>query len=91
MTNRSPGTLFNLYQAKTALSKLVDRAAAGEEIIIAKSGKPLARLVAFEAPSLPRRPGGWEGRAVIGDDFDAPLPEALLTAFESGDGGDAEP
>ena len=76
------GTIYNLYQAKTALSKLVDRAAAGEEIVIAKSGKPLARLTALPAPSKPRTPGGWEGKVRIGADFDDPLPDDLLDAFE---------
>jgi prevent-host-death family protein len=81
-----PETVFNLYDAKTALSQLVDRAAAGEEIIIAKAGHPLARLVPFEGPRRPRQPGGWEGRVRIADDFDAPLPEAELEAFEGGGG-----
>jgi prevent-host-death family protein len=74
--------IYNLYEAKTALSKLVDRAAAGEEIIIAKSGKPLARLTAFPVARTPRKPGGWEGKVKIGPDFDAPLPDDLLDAFE---------
>ena len=75
-------SLFNLYEAKTSLSKLVDRAAAGEEVIIAKAGRPMARLVPFEKPRLPRKPGGWEGRVKMADDFEAPLPEELLSAFE---------
>jgi prevent-host-death family protein len=79
-------TVFNLYEAKSSLSRLVDRAAAGEEIIIAKAGHPLARLVAFGGPRRPRRPGGWEGRVRIGDDFDAPLPEEVLQAFEGRSG-----
>jgi prevent-host-death family protein len=74
--------IYNLYEAKTALSKLVDRAAAGEEIIIAKSGKPLARLIAVQVTHSPRKPGGWEGKVKIGPDFDAPLPDDLLDAFE---------
>lgn len=74
-------TVSNLYDAKTNLSQLVDRAAAGEEIIIAKNGVPLARLVPLEAQSMPRTPGGWEGRVQIADDFDAPLPAELLAAF----------
>ena len=74
--------IYNLYEAKTALSKLVDRAAAGEEIIIAKSGKPLARLTAVSVTRTPRKPGGWEGKVKIGPDFDAPLPDDLLDAFE---------
>jgi len=72
----------NLYDAKTHLSELVERAAAGEEIVIAKAGLPRARLVPLARPSKPRRPGAWKGRVVIGPDFDAPLPEEVLAAFE---------
>jgi prevent-host-death family protein len=73
-------TKVNLYEAKTNLSKLVSRAEAGEEIVIARNGVPVARL----GPLKPRRRklGGWEGRVVIADDFDAPLPDDLLDAFE---------
>jgi prevent-host-death family protein len=74
--------VYNLYEAKTSLSKLVERAAAGEEIVIAKAGKPLARLSAFSMSKAPRQPGGWEGRVRIGADFDDPLPDHLLDAFE---------
>ncbi len=77
-----PPVISNLYEAKTNLSQLVDRAAAGEEIIIAKNGIPLARLVPLRPQVTPRQPGGWEGRVVISDDFDAPLPAALLGAFD---------
>lgn len=77
-----PETLLNLYEAKTSLSKLVDRAAAGEEIIIAKSGRPLAKLVPLHHKPPMRRPGGWEGKLDIADDFDAPLPKSILDAFE---------
>jgi prevent-host-death family protein len=77
-----PETVLNLYEAKTALSQLVDRAAAGEEIIIAKAGRPLAKLVPFDRPGRRRTPGGWAGKARIADDFDAPLPDQLLDAFE---------
>ena len=76
--------IYNLYEAKTALSKLVDRAAEGEEIIIAKAGKPLARLVPFGDVRERRRPGFWKGRVRIGDDFDAPLPPEIRDAFEGG-------
>ena len=78
-----PPVVSNLYEAKTNLSQLVDRAAAGEEIIIAKNGVPLARLVPLRAQTTPRQPGGWEGRVTISDDFDAPLPDDLLSAFGS--------
>lgn len=76
--------LINLYEAKTGLSRLVDRAHAGEEIIIAKNGVPMARLVPLAAKPVRRRPGAWKGRMWIADDFDAPLPEETLTAFTSG-------
>jgi prevent-host-death family protein len=82
--------IYNLYEAKTALSKLVDRAAAGEEIVIAKAGKPMARLTPLPELHRPRRPGGWEGRVKISEDFDEPLPDSLLTAFEGGANGESE-
>lgn len=77
-----PETVLNLYEAKTSLSKLVDRAAAGEEIIIAKAGRPLAKLVPLTQVRKPRQPGGWQGKIQIADDFDAPLPNEILDAFE---------
>jgi prevent-host-death family protein len=73
---------FNLYEAKTSLSQLVDRAASGEEIIIAKSGKPLAMLVPLRRARLPRKAGGWEGMGWISENFDDPLPDDILAAFE---------
>ena len=76
-----PPVVSNLYEAKTNLSQLVDRAAAGEEIIIAKNGVPMARLVPLEAQAVHRTPGGWEEGVWIADDFDAPLPADLLAAF----------
>ena len=72
----------NLYEAKTHLSELVERAARGEEVVIAKAGEPKARLVPLARPVKPRKPGGWKGRVVIAPDFDAPLPEEILAAVE---------
>lgn len=72
----------SLYDAKTHLSELVERAASGEEIVITKAGKPKARLVPLRAPAVPRRPGAWRGRVRVAPDFDAPLPEAVLASFE---------
>ncbi|HEX9636842.1 MAG TPA: type II toxin-antitoxin system Phd/YefM family antitoxin [Acidobacteriota bacterium] len=72
----------NIYEAKTHLSELVERAARGEEVVIAKAGEPKARLVPFGQPRRPRKPGAWKGRVVIRSDFDAPLPEDILAAFE---------
>lgn len=70
----------NIHDAKTQFSKLVERAEAGEEIVIARAGTPVARLAPL--PVLqPRRPGGAEGRIVMHDDFDDPLPADLQRAF----------
>jgi prevent-host-death family protein len=74
--------IYNLYEAKTALSGLVERAAAGEEIVIAKAGVPKVKLVAIRPARKRRRPGGWEGRVRISSDFDEPLPEAVQQAFD---------
>jgi prevent-host-death family protein len=76
----------NLYEAKTKLSDLVERAAAGEEIIIAKGGKPRARLGPLKADRPARRFGAGRGKVWIADDFDAPLPADLLAAFGGGEG-----
>lgn len=75
----------SLYEAKTHLSSLVERAAEGEEIVIAKSGKPKARLVPMDDVRPMRQPGRGRGQWRIADHFDHPLPDDVLTAFE-GDG-----
>ena len=75
-------TQVNIHQAKTHLSRLLARVAAGEEIVIAKAGKPIARLVPVELPGQDRVAGGDEGQVWIADDFDVPLPEEVLREFE---------
>ena len=71
----------NVHEAKTHLSRLLQRVAAGEEIVIARNGKPVARLV--PAAPAPRRLFGTDrGLFEVPDDFDAPLPEDLLDDFE---------
>ena len=75
----------NLYEAKASLSRLVEEAAKGEEIVIAKAGRHLARLVPMGRSTKPRKPGAWKGRVVIAADFDAPLPEGLLASFQGPD------
>ena len=72
----------SLYQAKTQLSRLVDRAAAGEEIVISKSGRPRARLVPMEDTRPLRVPGKGKGGWNVGRSFDAPLPDDVLADFE---------
>jgi prevent-host-death family protein len=73
--------MVNIHTAKTHLSRLVNEVAAGEEIIIAKAGKPVARLLPFEARRQPREPGLMKGQIWIADDFDDPLPEEIMAAF----------
>ena len=72
----------NIHVAKTHFSSLVERAANGEEIIIAKAGKPVARLMPLAAPARRRQLGLLKGRIKIAPDFDAPLPEEILRLFE---------
>ncbi len=76
---------YNMHEAKTHLSRLAERAAGGEEIVIARNGRPLARLVALEARPKRRQPGGWEGQVWISDDFDDPLPWEIQRYFEGED------
>jgi prevent-host-death family protein len=73
----------NIHEAKTELSKLVERAEAGDEIVIARAGRPVARLVPFTRPRRHRRRlGPLDGQFQIPDDFNAPLPDAVIRAFE---------
>lgn len=72
-----------MHEAKTNLSKLVERAEAGEEIVIGRAGKPVARLVAYEGSGNLREPGAWKRVLWLGDDFDE-TPEWLTAAFEGG-------
>ena len=72
----------NMHEAKTRLSRLVERVEAGEEIIIARAGRPAARLVPFKPASGRRRLGLLDGRFEIPDNFNDPLPRGLLDAFQ---------
>ncbi len=75
-------TTVNIYEAKSKLSQLVERAAAGEEIVIAKAGRPRAKLVPLQARKEPRKPGCLKGKIWISEDFDDPLPADIQRAFE---------
>jgi len=75
-------SVINVHAAKTQLSRLLDAAAAGEEVIIAKAGKPVARLVPIDATPPPRRLGILDGKIHVPDDFDDPLPEEIIAEFE---------
>jgi prevent-host-death family protein len=73
--------IVNMHEAKTTLSRLVERARAGEEIIIGKAGEPLVKLVPVKRRTKPRVPGKWRGKVWIANDFDE-LPNDILDAFE---------
>ena len=73
---------FNIYEAKTQLSKLVDLASSGTDIVIARAGKPVARLTSLKGEKRPLVFGLLEGEGWIADDFDAPLPDEILAEFE---------
>ena len=72
----------NLYEAKTNLSRLVDQANAGEQIVIAKGGKPMAMLTPLTPKKRTIRYGLMKGQFVVPDDFDGPLPDDVIAAFE---------
>ena len=73
---------FNIHEAKTHLSRLVDKASKGEEIVIAKAGKPKAKLVPLTQPGGgKRKPGRLKGKIWIADDFDAPMTETELARW----------
>ena len=74
----------NIHAAKTHLSRLLDAAAAGEEILIARAGRPVARLVPLQGAPAPQRRqlGRLAGRFTVPEDFDLPLPEDVLNGFE---------
>jgi prevent-host-death family protein len=77
-------TQVNIHDAKTHLSRLLEQVEAGEEVVISRAGRPIARLVAYRAVARPRRPGGWKGRVRVASDFDKLSPE-IERAFR-GDG-----
>ncbi|MCK5411839.1 MAG: type II toxin-antitoxin system Phd/YefM family antitoxin [Gemmatimonadetes bacterium] len=80
-------TTVNIHQAKTHLSRLLRLVAAGEEIVIANAGRPIARLVLFTERQGSRPLGTETGRIVVSDDFDAPLSPTVLSGFERADPG----
>jgi prevent-host-death family protein len=72
----------NIFEAKTQLSKLIEMAERGEEVIIARAGKPVARLTRLEPEKRPIVYGLMKGKIWVADDFDAPLPDDVLAEFE---------
>jgi prevent-host-death family protein len=79
MDDRDP---VNVHDAKTHLSKLLERVERGEEIVLARAGKPVARLVPVASRRKPYKPGFLKGRIKIAADFDASLPDEMLARFE---------
>ena len=75
-------TTVNVHEAKTHFSKLLRRVRQGEEIIVAKAGKPVAKLVPVAPGAVRRVPGSARGKITVAENFDAPLPDELLDAFE---------
>lgn len=75
--------IVNMHEAKTHLSRIVDRVAAGEHVTIAKAGKPLAQLVPLTSAKATRKLGLLKGKIKIGKDFDAPLPDDVVDLFEN--------
>jgi len=73
----------NIHEAKTHFSKLLERVSKGEEVIIAKSGTPIARLIPFSPGARKRQFGKDSGLFEVPEDFDAPLPDELLALFEA--------
>lgn len=75
---------INIHEAKTHLSRLIEKAEAGEEIIIAKAGKPVAKLVPLHSSPSPRSLGMFKGQLNVPEDFDVALPEDVAIQFQSG-------
>lgn len=72
--------MTNIHEAKSQLSRLIERAEAGEEIVIARAGRPVAKLVAYREDIRPRQGGQWRGLVRMSDDFDD-LPPEIADAF----------
>lgn len=72
----------NIYEAKTRLSQLVDKAAAGEDIVVSRNGKPLVRITRLDVPKRRIKFGVLKGKLTVPVDFDAPLPDEVVADFE---------
>ena len=76
------GTIINIHEAKTNLSRIVEEVAAGAEVLIAKAGKPMARLVPLQGKPAKKKLGLLKGKIKVPDDFNAPLPDDVIAGFE---------
>ena len=84
MLGRCRVTTVNIHEAKTQLSKLVDRAAKGEPFVIAKAGKPLVKVAALDTPTVPRRLGFLAGEIAVPKDFDRMAEAEIAALFGTG-------
>jgi prevent-host-death family protein len=84
VANTGRSEVINMHEAKTRLSELVARVERGEEIVIARDGRPAVRLVACKAKPLKRKLGGWKGKVRMAAGFDAPLSDDELAVGEGG-------
>jgi prevent-host-death family protein len=80
-----PTATVNIYEAKTQLSKLVDQAASGDDVVIGRGGKPVARITRLTPAKRPIRFGVLKGKVRVAADFDAPLPADVQAAFAGGE------
>lgn len=78
-------TIVNTHEAKTNLSRLLEGVEHGEEVVIARANRPVARLVPFDAPHVARKPGFLKGKIAVAADFDAPLSAEVVRLFEGGE------
>jgi len=76
-------TQVNMYEAKTHFAELIRRVLLGEEVVIARAGRPLVKLVPLNREDGQRAPGSAKGQIAMADDFDAPLPPDLLEGFHA--------
>lgn len=81
LANMKRRVVINMHEAKTTLSKLVEQACAGDEVFLARAGKPAVQLVPVSLSPKRRSLGVWKGKVKMSDDFDAPLPRELEEAF----------
>lgn len=72
--------IANIHEAKTQLSKLIEAVLQGEDVIISKAGKPLVKMIPYIPHSQPRKPGYWQGKVTMAEDFDI-LPESVINGF----------
>jgi prevent-host-death family protein len=72
--------IANIHEAKTQLSKLIEAALTGEDVVISKAGVPVVKIIPYEVAHEPRKPGYWRSRVKIAEDFDS-LPDFLLKGF----------